>query len=77
LPDQPCHRHFVAVRPPQPPPRNCPFCRIAMVASRSNSGIAIFDKFHCLQCDTVIRFDQNSGTDLIERGTMGADKPNT
>lgn len=48
-----------------------------MVASRSDSGTANFDIFHCLQCDTIIRFDRKSGSDLIEPGKAGPDKSNT
>jgi hypothetical protein len=37
--------------------KNCPFCRIAMVGSRSKPGRPEFYTFHCLQCDTVIHLD--------------------
>jgi hypothetical protein len=46
--------------PPKPTIRNCPFCRIAMVGSRSKSGQADFDTFHCLNCDTLIHLDSSS-----------------
>jgi hypothetical protein len=43
--------------PPTPTIKNCPFCRIAMVGSRSRPGKAEVDTFHCLHCDTVIHLD--------------------
>jgi hypothetical protein len=38
-----------------------------MVASRSDSANGKVDRFHCLRCDTVISFDQLSGTDVVHR----------
>jgi hypothetical protein len=42
---------------PQPVIRNCPFCRVAMVGSRSQPDRREFDMFLCLNCDTVIQLD--------------------
>ena len=44
-----------------------------MVASRSESDTADFDTFHCLQCDTIIRFDHKSEADPSEPGKAGPD----
>jgi hypothetical protein len=38
-----------------------------MVASRSDAAASGYDRFHCLQCDTVITFDHASGDDLVQR----------
>jgi hypothetical protein len=46
-----------------------------MVASRSESDAANFDIFHCLRCDTIIRFDCGSSADLGERGTADPGEP--
>jgi hypothetical protein len=43
--------------PQKPTIKNCPFCRIAMVGSRSHPGKAEIDTYECLQCDTVINLD--------------------
>ncbi len=71
LPGTDERRHLSAVTPPQRHPpkiRNCPFCRIAMVASRLNSRSTGFDQYQCLKCGTVIRFDGNGATDRVESG---------
>ncbi len=36
-----------------------------MVASRSDTDPTVFDRFHCLQCDTIIRFDQSDAADVV------------
>lgn len=35
--------------------RHCPICRIAMQAAKSRDGLADFDIFRCLMCETTIR----------------------
>lgn len=45
--------------PAQPPIRNCPFCRIAMVGSRSHDASPMLDMFRCLQCGTTIDLDRS------------------
>lgn len=75
LPGADHRRHLCSVTPPKHHPpkiRNCPFCRIAMVASRTNSRSIAFDQYQCLKCGTVIRFDDNGGTDRIETGDKGS-----
>jgi hypothetical protein len=65
--------------PSKPTIRNCPFCRIAMVGSRSKPGQADFDTFHCLHCDTMIHLDgapedrEPSGNDGLMR--VSSEKP--
>ncbi len=39
----------------RPAIRHCPVCGIAMQASKSREGLANFDTFECLTCQTVIR----------------------
>jgi hypothetical protein len=34
--------------------KNCPICRLAMVASKSSQDSADFDRFDCLRCQAVI-----------------------
>jgi hypothetical protein len=43
--------------PPKPSIRNCPFCRIAMVGSRSKPDKPELDTYHCLHCDTMIHLE--------------------
>jgi hypothetical protein len=58
--------------PVRPPIRNCPFCRIAMVASQSGTHGPMYDEFRCLRCDTVIRFERTNGRDLPGPGVNEA-----
>lgn len=45
--------------PASSPIRNCPFCRIAMVGSRSNAASENPNAFRCLQCGTTIELDRS------------------
>jgi len=40
---------------PQQPPKACPVCGIAMVASHSDDGRTEHDVFTCYHCDFVLR----------------------
>jgi len=46
-----------------PPIKNCPMCRLAMVADRTDSRLADFNHFRCLGCDLTITF-----TSFADRG---------
>jgi hypothetical protein len=61
---------FGRMKSQKPSIKNCPFCRIAMVGSRSHPGKAQIDTFECLQCNTVIRLDA-SPTDGDRRREHG------
>ncbi len=39
---------------PRSPIRHCPFCGIAMQASKSRETVRDVDTFSCLSCDTTI-----------------------
>jgi hypothetical protein len=53
----------------RPAVRNCPVCRIAMIASKINPTNAEFDTYTCLRCDTTIAFGRDSRA-------FGNDAPN-
>jgi hypothetical protein len=53
--------------PLKPTIRNCPFCRIAMVGSRSKPDKADLDMFRCLHCDTVIYLDGSPADSDVRR----------
>jgi rubredoxin len=38
----------------RPSLRHCPVCGVAMQASKSQENLTHFDKFECLNCNTVI-----------------------
>ncbi len=40
--------------PPRPSLRNCPVCRLAMVASKSSADRPHVDTFTCLDCGMII-----------------------
>jgi hypothetical protein len=42
-----------------------------MVASRTDKRVDGFDQYHCLQCGTVIRFDDNGRSNRIDTGDEG------
>jgi transposase-like protein len=44
-----------------PPIKNCPMCRLAMVAERTDSRLAEFNHFRCLGCDLTITFTPAAG----------------
>jgi hypothetical protein len=39
-----------------------------MVASRTNARSVDFDQYQCLQCGTVIRFDEGGGSERRDDG---------
>jgi hypothetical protein len=51
------------MRSSRPPLRNCPFCKIAMVAMKAEGGKAGYGRFECLTCGTTIAFDDTTGRD--------------